>query len=152
MNTLKGADKPTCTFLPQAQALGFPHVWLKICGWPGIPSIMIGWTIGGRVHWESSARKVTYRSNFPILGFNWHSQDVDILHRGDLCLLLHSVCCQEECNCIHRDQAHRIQTAFLAATLLCSLVPPEHHFSILCVIVPTNLLCIHIFHIPIIFG
>jgi hypothetical protein len=29
---------------------------------------MIGWTIGDRVHWKSSVRKVTHPSTIPTLG------------------------------------------------------------------------------------
>ena len=29
---------------------------------------MIGWTVGGRVHWKSSAKNVTHPSNIPALG------------------------------------------------------------------------------------
>ena len=53
-----GEDKPTDTYLPQVQAPRFPHGWLTYLVHMDTPTI-IGWTIGGKVHHESSATKVT---------------------------------------------------------------------------------------------
>ena len=50
--------------LPQGQAR-FSHGWLKISGSLGY--LLNGWTIGGRVHWKSSTRKVTRPSTIPAL-------------------------------------------------------------------------------------
>ena len=47
---------------PKGQApTSFPYGWMKIWGSPGYPHYdWIGWTIGGRVHWKSFARKVAH--------------------------------------------------------------------------------------------
>ena len=66
VNTLMGVDKQDGTYLPQGQAPRFPHGWLKIFGSPRYPT-MIEWTIGGRMHWKSSARKVHHMSTIPAL-------------------------------------------------------------------------------------
>ena len=63
-------DKMACTY--PSPPPRFPHEWLKEFGssWfpHPFPSLVIGWTICGRVHQKSSTRKVTHLSITLTLG------------------------------------------------------------------------------------
>jgi hypothetical protein len=62
-----GPDNQLATFSPKGEPLGFYMVGYKYPVHPDIPT-MIRWTIDGRVHRKSSARKVNHPSTIPALG------------------------------------------------------------------------------------